>query len=94
MIEQIIRYMEEKAKGGWGLIITEDYAVQEHGKGYFGIPGLWKDEQIERLEEAYGYDSPVRFEDLLPDVSSGQTDDDASSAEHDTCRSVCDGGIR
>lgn len=44
--ERLIRYHEEKARGGWGLIITEDYAVQPNGKGYTRIPGLWKDEQI------------------------------------------------
>ena len=41
-----LRYMEEKAKGGWGLLITEDYCVQENRKGYTRIPGLWNDEQI------------------------------------------------
>ena len=25
--ERFIQYHEEKARGGWGLIITEDYAV-------------------------------------------------------------------
>lgn len=44
--ERYIRYIEEKAKGGWGMIITEDYAVEPHGKGYEKIPGLWNDEQI------------------------------------------------
>jgi len=45
--ERYIRYMEEKAKGGFGLLITEDYAVEEHGKGYKYIPGLYNDDQIE-----------------------------------------------
>ena len=31
--EQYIRYHEAKAKGGYGLIITEDYAVSEHAGG-------------------------------------------------------------
>lgn len=44
--EQYIAYHEEKAKGGWGLIITEDYAVCKSGRGYI-TAGLWKDEQIE-----------------------------------------------
>ena len=43
--ERYIAYHEEKAKGGWGLIITEDYAVTPDGRG-FKTPGLWKDEQI------------------------------------------------
>lgn len=53
--ERYIRYMEEKARGGWGLIITEDYCVQPNGKGYSRIPGLYNNEQIEgsrRLCEA------------------------------------------
>lgn len=44
--ERYLRYMEEKAKGGWGLLITEDYCVQENRKGYTRIPGLWNDGQI------------------------------------------------
>lgn len=44
--EKYMAYHEEKAKGGWGLIITENYAVAPNGKGYPYIPGLWKDEQI------------------------------------------------
>ncbi len=49
--EKFIAYHEEKAKGGWGLIITEDYAVDPMGKGYPYIPGFWKDEQIESHAE-------------------------------------------
>ena len=45
--DRYIDYMAEKAKGGYGLLITEDYCVQEHGKGYARIPGLWNDGQIE-----------------------------------------------
>jgi 2,4-dienoyl-CoA reductase-like NADH-dependent reductase (Old Yellow Enzyme family)/thioredoxin reductase len=45
--EQYIRYHEEKAKGGWGLIITEDYRVSEHAGGYPHIAGLYNDEQVE-----------------------------------------------
>ncbi len=40
LTDRYLKYIEEKAKGGWGLIITEDYAVQEHGKGYERIPGF------------------------------------------------------
>ncbi len=43
--ERFIRYHEEKAKGGWGLITVEDYAVDPIGRGFW-TPGLWKDEQI------------------------------------------------
>lgn len=43
--ERFIRYHEEKAKGGWGLITVEDYAVDPTGRGFW-TTGLWKDEQI------------------------------------------------
>jgi 2,4-dienoyl-CoA reductase-like NADH-dependent reductase (Old Yellow Enzyme family)/thioredoxin reductase len=45
--EKWISYLEARAKGGWGLIITEDFAVDPKGKGYSRIPGLWADSQIE-----------------------------------------------
>lgn len=45
--ERYIKYIEEKAKGGWGMVITEDYAINENAKGYKYIPGLYNDEQIE-----------------------------------------------
>ena len=43
--EQYIAYHEARAKGGFGLIITEDYAVDRNGRGFW-CAGLWKDEQI------------------------------------------------
>ncbi|HET7724484.1 MAG TPA: FAD-dependent oxidoreductase [Propionibacteriaceae bacterium] len=43
--EQYIAYHEARAKGGFGLIITEDYAVDPRGRGFW-CAGLWKDEQI------------------------------------------------
>ncbi|MCL2169378.1 MAG: FAD-dependent oxidoreductase [Defluviitaleaceae bacterium] len=45
--EQYISYHEAKAKGGWGLIITEDYAVDPVGRGFKNVAGLWDDAQIE-----------------------------------------------
>lgn len=45
--ERFIRYHEEKAKGGWGLIIPENFAVVKRGKSFPNIPGIWEDEQIE-----------------------------------------------
>ena len=45
--EKWICYHEEKAKGGWGLIITEDIAVDPTGRTYQYVPGLWGDFQIE-----------------------------------------------
>ncbi len=44
--ERFIAYHEAKAKGGWGLIITEDYAVDPTGKGFSCVAGLWDDSQI------------------------------------------------
>ena len=45
--ERYIAYHEAKARGGWGLIITENYAVDPKGKAFSNIPGLWNDDQIE-----------------------------------------------
>ncbi len=45
--ERYVAYHETKARGGWGLIITEDYAVDPKGKGFPNVPGLWNDGQIE-----------------------------------------------
>jgi 2,4-dienoyl-CoA reductase-like NADH-dependent reductase (Old Yellow Enzyme family)/thioredoxin reductase len=45
--DRYIAYHEAKAKGGWGLIITEDYAINKNAMGYKYIAGLWNDEQIE-----------------------------------------------
>ena len=47
LTDRYMKYHEEKAKGGWGLIITEDYSVQQYAKGYQRIPGAYKDELIE-----------------------------------------------
>ena len=61
--EQYIRYHEEKAKGGWGLIITEDYLVNEHAGGYPHISGLYEEAQIEshrRLTDTiHKYDTKI-----------------------------------
>lgn len=45
--DQYIAYHETKAKGGWGLIITEDYAVNYNARNIPGTAGLYSDEQIE-----------------------------------------------
>ncbi len=45
--DKYIAYHEAKARGGWGLIITEDYAVCPEGRGFPKLPGLWEDGQIE-----------------------------------------------
>lgn len=43
--EQYLAYHEARARGGFGLIITENYAVDPIGRGFW-CAGLWKDEQI------------------------------------------------
>lgn len=49
--ERYIAYHEEKARGGWGIIITEDYAVDPLGRGFSNVAGLWNDVQIESHKE-------------------------------------------
>lgn len=49
--EKFTAYHEEKAKGGFGMIITEGFAVAPGGKGFRGLPGLWNDEQIPGFAE-------------------------------------------
>ena len=44
--ERFIAYHEAKARGGWGLIITEDYNVCPEGHGFKATAGLWNDAQI------------------------------------------------
>ena len=44
--ERYIKYHEAKAKGGYGLIITEDYRVNAHAGGYKYVAGLYKEDQI------------------------------------------------
>jgi len=53
--QQYIDYLEARAKGGWGLIITENHAVSPEGRAYFKLVGMWNDQQVEshkRLTEA------------------------------------------
>jgi len=49
--ERFIAYLEEKAKGGWGLIIPENYIMDPDARGFVKLPGLWKDEQIASHKE-------------------------------------------
>lgn len=49
--DRLIKYHEEKAKGGWGLIITEDYVVTPESGNSPKLPGLWDDSQIEGNRE-------------------------------------------
>ena len=45
--EKYLAYHEEKAKGGYGLIITEDYNIAPNGHGFKATAGFWNDGQIE-----------------------------------------------
>jgi len=45
--DRLIGYYEARAKGGWGLIITDNYGIDELCKDSPFVPGVWNDEQIE-----------------------------------------------
>lgn len=45
--ERYVKYHEAKAKGGFGLIITEDYGINRHAAGYKNVAGLYMEDQIE-----------------------------------------------
>jgi len=49
--EQLIGYHEAKAKGGWGLIIVEDYRVCPEAGASAKLPGLYDDKQIPSHQE-------------------------------------------
>lgn len=49
--EKYLAYHEHKAQGGWGLIITEDYAIAPKAGGFIRLPGLWEDSQIQPHQE-------------------------------------------
>lgn len=61
--EKFIAYYEEKAKGGWGLIITEIFAVTPTALGIARNAGLWDDSQIpgyaELARRVHQYDSKI-----------------------------------
>lgn len=45
--EQFIAYHERKAKGGWGLVITEYYGVAPNVGFFPRMLGIWNDELVE-----------------------------------------------
>lgn len=47
--ERFIRYHEEKAKGGWGLVITENCLISPESGVSKCLPGLYNEEQVESL---------------------------------------------
>ena len=94
--DQYVAYMEEKAKGGWGLIITEDYCVQPAGKGYSRIPGLWKEEHVassRRVTEAIHAHGPKVFAQMYhpgrqttPAANGGETPLAPSATKDPMCQ--------
>lgn len=44
--ERFIAYHEAKARGGWALIITEDYRIAPEAGASANLPGLYQDSQI------------------------------------------------
>jgi 2,4-dienoyl-CoA reductase-like NADH-dependent reductase (Old Yellow Enzyme family)/thioredoxin reductase len=44
--DKLIGYLSARARGGFGLIITEDFAVHPLGKGFSRVPALWSDDFI------------------------------------------------
>lgn len=51
LTERYIRYYEEKAKGGFGLIICEDNSIEPAGSGFKHLAGLWADEMMTEHKE-------------------------------------------
>jgi 2,4-dienoyl-CoA reductase-like NADH-dependent reductase (Old Yellow Enzyme family) len=45
--EKFMAYHEHKAKGGYGIIITEDFAVTRTAGASKTLAGLWEDRKIE-----------------------------------------------
>lgn len=45
--EAFIRYHEDKARGGWAMLITEDIPIIPTCKTYACLPGLWEDGQVD-----------------------------------------------
>ena len=48
--DRLIAYLERRARGGVGLIITEVCAVDPRGKGFPSEIGAWTDDQVPGLE--------------------------------------------
>ncbi len=49
--DRLVAYLERRAQGGTGLIITEVCAVDKRGKGFPSEIGIWKDEFIPGLKK-------------------------------------------
>lgn len=79
LTERYIRYYEEKAKGGFGLIIAEDNVVEPAGCGFTKLAGLWSDEIMEEHKEltrrvqAHGAKMAVQIYHAGRETNSGVT---------------------
>lgn len=49
--ERFIRYYEEKAKGGFGLIITENYSINQNAGGFKIMGRMWNEEHMKSHKE-------------------------------------------
>ena len=60
--DQYVNYIERRAKGSWGLLITENMAVSKGGRAWI-IPGIWDDCFIEGLKRvtdaAHKHGTPI-----------------------------------
>ncbi|MCT4687356.1 NAD(P)/FAD-dependent oxidoreductase [Vallitalea sp.] len=63
---QLEDYFVERAKGGWGLIITANFAVTPKGRGWKYNGGIWHDEHIAPLKKmvdhVHKYDSKIALQ--------------------------------
>lgn len=49
--EQFIAYHERKARGGWGLIVTEYYGISPNAGFFPRMLGIWNDELVENHKQ-------------------------------------------
>jgi len=49
--DRLVAYLERRAAGGAGLIITEVCAIDRRGKGFPSEIGIWKDDFIPGLKK-------------------------------------------
>lgn len=61
--ERFIRYYEERAIGGFSLIVTEDTAVTPAGAGFPCLPGIWHESQLfghaEMVKRVHAHDAKI-----------------------------------
>lgn len=61
--DRYLKYVEARAKGGWGLIINEAQAVTEDARAFDRCSGMWMDKQIEGakkvVEAAHKHDAKI-----------------------------------